>query len=264
MFQPVFEGNKSEWRLLSLFAVMGFASVAWAGPPFETDDPEPVEYQHWEIYLGGTAVNFLNTSTGTFPFLELNYGPLPDIQLSLTEQAAFNFPEGGLSYYGYGDGLAGVKWRFLHETEGLPQAAFFPQATIPTGDASKGLGAGQADLLLPLWFQKSWGPWTTYGGGGYWFNPGPGNRNWVFVGWEIQNDLSRSFTLGGEVFYHSANLDGVNDGMGFNLGGMIHLDEVNHIVFSFGRDFIQSEYTFTGYAAYEWTFSMSPEPAEKN
>ena len=25
--------------------------VAWAGPPFVTDDPEPVEYRHWEIYL---------------------------------------------------------------------------------------------------------------------------------------------------------------------------------------------------------------------
>lgn len=24
---------------------------AWAGPPFFTDDPEPVEYMHWEVYL---------------------------------------------------------------------------------------------------------------------------------------------------------------------------------------------------------------------
>jgi hypothetical protein len=25
--------------------------VALAGPPFVTDDPEPVEYQHWEVYI---------------------------------------------------------------------------------------------------------------------------------------------------------------------------------------------------------------------
>ena len=23
---------------------------AFAGPPYITDDPEPVEYQHWEVY----------------------------------------------------------------------------------------------------------------------------------------------------------------------------------------------------------------------
>ena len=25
----------------------------FAGPPFLTDDPEPVDYQHWEFYLFG-------------------------------------------------------------------------------------------------------------------------------------------------------------------------------------------------------------------
>ena len=25
--------------------------LAWGGPPFVTDDPDPVEYQHWEVYL---------------------------------------------------------------------------------------------------------------------------------------------------------------------------------------------------------------------
>jgi len=43
---------------------MGFAFVLvlaanpfrlWAGPPFETDDSEPTDYHHWEIYLGATA-----------------------------------------------------------------------------------------------------------------------------------------------------------------------------------------------------------------
>jgi hypothetical protein len=232
---------------------------SWAGPPFETDDPEPVEYHHWEIYLGSTGERMADGYFGTGPFLELNFGPLPDVQLSLTEQASFFLPNSGTGHYGYGDTLVGVKVRFLHESDNLPQAAFFPQMNIPTGNAAEGLGYGQDQFLLPLWFQKSWGPWTTYGGGGYWINPGPGNKNWVFLGWEVQRDLSEKFTLGGEVFYHSSDLTGVPDGAGFNLGGFIHLDEVNHIVFSFGRDFIQDEYPFTGYAAYEWTFSMDPE-----
>ena len=31
------------------FACLAFATMAQAGPPFVTDDPEPVEFKHWEI-----------------------------------------------------------------------------------------------------------------------------------------------------------------------------------------------------------------------
>jgi hypothetical protein len=237
-----------------VLAGFAFACVAWAGPPFETDDPEPTPFGHWEIYLGTTTIQTQGDLSGTAPFLELNYGALPDTQISLTQQTSFNFPAAGAGTFGYGDTLAGVKYRFLHESVDTPQAALFPQVNIPTGDAEKGLGYGQFQFLIPLWIQKSWGPWMTYAGGGYWINPGTGNQNWVFVGWEIQRDLSAFFTLGGEVFYHSANIIGQNDCVGFNLGGFINLDDVNHIVFSAGRDFVQPEYQFTGYLAYEWTF----------
>ena len=32
-----------------LFSFLLGQIVAWAGPPFVTDDPEPVEYRHWEF-----------------------------------------------------------------------------------------------------------------------------------------------------------------------------------------------------------------------
>ncbi len=246
------------WLALALLPL-----ISWAGPPFETDDPEPTDYRHWEIYLGTTGVRTQPGYFGTAPFLNLNYGGLPDLQLSLTSQFSLTLPDEGASHFGFGDTLVGGKWRFIHETDNSPQVAVFPQVSLPTGDTSQGLGYGQYLFLLPLWAQKSWGPWTTFGGAGYWFNPGPGEKNWVFAGWELQRDLSETFTVGGEVFYHSADQVGIPDGAGFNLGGFINLDPLNHIVFSFGRDFIQNEYPFTGYAAWEWTFSMDPSP-EKN
>ena len=49
---------------------------------------------------------------------------------------------------------------------------------------------------MPLWLQKSVGPWTSYGGGGYWFNPGAGNRSYAYVGWQMQRHLSELATLG--------------------------------------------------------------------
>lgn len=231
-----------------------FLTPLWAGPPFETDDPEPTDYHHWEIYLGATALQVPGDFFGTGPFLSVNYGGFPDTQLSLTQQGALNLPGNSQAFYGYGDILVGVKYRFLHESGPWPQAAVFPQVNLPTGDASKGLGAGQFQFLIPLWFQKSWGPWTTYGGGAYWINPGPGNKNWAFIGWEAQRDLGPALTLGGEVFYHTANLTTVQDGMGFNLGGSLNFDKANHIVFSAGRDFVQPEYSFTGFISYLWTF----------
>ena len=38
--------------VLILFVLTLCAAVAaLAGPPYVTDDPEPVEYRHWEVYF---------------------------------------------------------------------------------------------------------------------------------------------------------------------------------------------------------------------
>ena len=37
-------------------------SVVFAGPPFRTDDPEPVDYQHWEFY---TATQYQQVRAGS-------------------------------------------------------------------------------------------------------------------------------------------------------------------------------------------------------
>ena len=51
------------------------------------------------------------------------------------------------------------------------------------GDKRKGLGSGETQSFFPLWLQKSWEPWTTFGEGGYWINPGSSNKNYLFFGW---------------------------------------------------------------------------------
>jgi len=59
------------------------AMRAFAGPPFLTDDPEPVDYQHWEAYLFGNGDHAAGGYTINGPAVELNYGVLPDTQLHL-------------------------------------------------------------------------------------------------------------------------------------------------------------------------------------
>ena len=41
---------------ITLFLLGGLAATnIWAGPPFQTDDPEPIEFRHYEVYLFGAA-----------------------------------------------------------------------------------------------------------------------------------------------------------------------------------------------------------------
>ena len=84
-------------------------------------------------------------------------------------------------------------------------------------------------------------------------NPGAGNKNWVFVGWELQRDLSEMLTLGAEVFYQTADAVDGADSVGFNVGVIVSLDKNNHILCSVGRDF-RGEARFTSYLGYQWTF----------
>ncbi len=55
--------------------------TAQAGPPFVTDDPEPVEYQHYELYLAAQYKHDQDQNSSTLPHLEINYGILPNMQI---------------------------------------------------------------------------------------------------------------------------------------------------------------------------------------
>jgi len=107
----------------------------------------------------------------------VNYGPIPNLQLHVIAPLVFYVPSEGPSSYGYGDTELGIKLRFVQEGAWLPQIGTFPLLEVPSGSHDRNLGSGHLQTFLPLWLQKSVGKWTAYGGGGYWINPGPHNRN---------------------------------------------------------------------------------------
>lgn len=248
--------------ILGLVCLLSIAAVpVWAGPPFFTDDPEPVEHQHWEVYIASQWVHERNVGTSaTLPHLEVNYGVIPDMQLHALVPMAYSDPRDGSKQYGLGDAEVGVKYRFIHEDEKgwRPQVGIFPIAVLPSGSSSRGLGEGHTKIFLPLWFQKSWGPWTTYGGGGFWYNPGEDNKNYWFTGWQLQRTFSETWTLGAEVFHTSPKAKGESDETGFNVGGFLTLSENHHILFSVGRDFKGPNTLFT-YLGFRWTFGPREE-----
>ena len=227
--------------------------TALAGPPFATDDPAPVDYQHWEFYIASQHVKTFDGWSGTAPHIELNYGVVSNVQLHLIAPLAYDAPSGGGTHYGYGDTELGVKFRFLQETERLPQVGIFPLLEIPTGSESDGLGGGQVQAFLPLWLQKSFGDWTIYGGGGYGINPGAGNENWSFGGVVVQRQVVKNVLLGAEIYHRTTMETGGRGDTAFNLGTVIDFTGHQHLLFSAGRS-IDGPTDFQLYIAYQFTF----------
>ena len=246
--------------LVASLAILGltFAGTAYGGPPFVTDDPEPVDYQHWEFYIASESAKLDGDWSGTAPHFELNYGVLPNVQLHLIAPLAYDVPPDGKSHYGYGDTELGVKFRFIQETNWLPQVGIFPLLEAPTGSAAENLGNGHWQAFLPVWLQKNWGSWTVYGGGGYGINSfRNGTENWGFVGAVLQKQVLPNILIGAEV-YHQTDLqtDFPNYGTAFNIGTVIDFSDHRHLLFSAGRS-IDGPIDFQCYIAWQFTFDNS-------
>jgi hypothetical protein len=197
--------------ILFLFTILMCAKSAFAGPPFQTDDPEPVEFGHFEFYTFGSADGTAVEMDTEGPAVEFNWGAVPNVQLHIIIPAAAVFPSNnpallpsgaGKNAFGLGDIETGVKFRFIQETKRRPMVGMYPMFELPTGNPTNGLGVGKGWAKLPIWVQKSFGPWTTYGGAGETVNPASGFRNFTFGGWLLQRDLGKKLTLGAEIFSH--------------------------------------------------------------
>jgi hypothetical protein len=192
---------------LGLVAVVTLSSPAAAGPPYLSDDPEPTDVGHWEIYnfvIGASGPVGPGTAglAGEAGF-DINYGAAKDWQLTAVAPLAFSAPnafsENGLRG-GPGDVELAIKYKFLHQSEGTwtPDVAVFPRLFVPTADHA--LGTGRIGLLLPIWAEKDFGPWSVFGGGGYQFNPGLAQRNFWQGGGAISRSFGERLSLGAELY----------------------------------------------------------------
>jgi hypothetical protein len=77
---------------------------AAAGPPYMTDDPEPTDYQHFEIYAFTQGMS-AQGDTGGQSGIDFNYGGAPNLQLTATIPVDYDFPTGGSAQ------LATSNWR---------------------------------------------------------------------------------------------------------------------------------------------------------
>ncbi len=233
--------------------------IATAGPPFLTDDPAPVDYQHYEFYTFSMGTHVSGDTSGVGPAWEFNYGLIPNGQFHIIVPLAFDSPAGAPSQFGYGDTELGFKYRFIDEDpNGLrPMVGVFPLLELPTGDQADGLGAGHVRAFFPVWVQKSFGDWTTYGGGGYWINHGGDtvDQDYWFFGWLLQKQVTKQLAIGGEIFHQTADTIGGKDSTGFNIGAVYDFDDHNHLLVSAGAGLQNASETnlYSWYLGYQIT-----------
>lgn len=232
------------------FAVLICAATpALAGPPYLSDDPQPTDYQHFEIYsfaLGSQTRDGWSGETG----IDFNYGGAPDLQLTTVLPLAYD--EAGNT--GLGNIELAAKYRFLHQDEDGIDLSFFPRAFLPS--ASPHVGDHHAALLLPFWAQKDFGKWSVFGGGGCQLNRSGDDRNFCLGGVAVTREIVEGLSLGVEVFHQSADTAGGRGGTSVGGGLTYDLTEHYHLLAYWGPELTNVRETERGnaYAAILFTF----------
>ena len=231
---------------LALFAalVITGAVPARAGPPYLTDDPVPTDSGHWEIY-GFTAGEGRRSDVDADLGSDINFGAAEGVQLTATLPLSFSHDGQGGWRGGTGDAELAVKYRFLNDEKSGLSAAIFPRAILP----SSGIESHEhTRLLLPVWAEKDFARGTSlFGGGGYEFNPGSGNRNFWQAGVALTHELSKIVSIGGEVAWQQRDSSGETARTSAGIGSIVKLSDHYALLFSGGPTWADHK---TGYHFY--------------
>jgi hypothetical protein len=236
-----------------ILAVLETTSPASAGPPYVTDDPEPTDYQHFEIYAytDGTVTRSGRTGeTG----IDFNYGGAPDLQLSSTIALSYAEVLPGATVWGVGNIEFGVKYRFMHQDDFGWDVSAYPQVFLPS--ASARLGEPNASLFLPMWMEKDWGVWSTFGGGGCTFTAGRTSKDWCTAGWALTRHVLPDLDIGAEIYHSTPDVQDGRQSTGLGVGAVYDLSETYHLLASYGPGIQNATATdrMTWYTALEFTF----------
>lgn len=231
---------------LAALALAGAASPALAGPPYLTDDPVPTDLRHWELYAFAADEGRRSTFDGAAG-LDLNYGAFSQVQLTATLPLGFNRSPTTGWRGGSGDVELGVKYRFLHDARNGLSAAIFPRAILPTAARSPG---ERTRFLLPVWIGKDFaGGVSVFGGGGFTFNPGAGNRDFWQAGVAATEDLTRTVSVGAELTRQGPDaVDGTAQTRA-GIGSIVRLSKRYALLFSGGPTWADHRTSYRFYAA---------------
>lgn len=234
----------SRAMLCCIMMLVPAIALAQAGPPFQTDDPVPVDYGHYEFYVFGSAAGTPGEFDWLGPAFEFNWGALPRLQWHVI------VPFGGIdptdapagtshSAFGLTDMELGAKIAWIKETKYFPQIGSFTMFEMPTGSASRGLGLGHVSYRLPFWAYKKLGSWGLDGGAGYAVAPHTEQRSYFYGGFLVQRTMNQRLDLAVEVFSHAREgvvADQTRASTLIDAGGAYHFKSPGlQLLFAFGH-----------------------------
>jgi hypothetical protein len=241
-----------KWTTITI-AMFGLVRPALAGPPYVSDDPEPTDYRHFEIYTfsNGTA---MRGDIGGASGVDFNYGAAPDLQLTATLPAGFDHPAAGGTSIGLSNIELAAKYRFLHQGSFGLDVSVFPRVFLPS--PSKNVGNDRASLLLPVWVQKDWsGGWSAFGGGGCVIS-GRSSQNFCLTGGVVTYQMLPKLQLGVELFHQTADGNGTPTTSSVGLGARYDINDTYHLLGYVRRGFQNANETdqYSWYASVLLTF----------
>jgi len=191
-------------RTLIVFAMSLMPTAALCGPPYISDDPEPTDYEHFEVYAFAQGTVAHDGDSGAAG-IDFNYGATPDLQLTAVLPLEFEDAPGGTET-GIGNIELAAKYRFAHQDDLGWDIAVFPRLFLPS--ASSNVGDQHTSFLLPIWLEKDFGKWSTFGGGGCELNNGNGSQNFCLAGWALTRQVLPNLQLGAEIVHQTADTRG--------------------------------------------------------
>jgi hypothetical protein len=220
----------SRWLLLCLASLVAALSgtPVQAGPPYVTDDPQPTDDGHYEIYAFTAGTTTIDGAGGQAGF-DLNYGGEENVQLTMVVPFAYDRPRNGPSVTGFGDLELAAKYKFLHQDDFGIDVAIFPRLFLPT-NTNRALGSDHASLFIPVFVQKDWGDWSVVGGFGCTINRGGISRDFCQTGLVMERRIIPQLQLGVELFHQASDQKGGQNSTGIGFGAIYDLTENYHLM----------------------------------
>jgi hypothetical protein len=209
-----------------LASVTALAGAAVAGPPYVSDDAEPTDFKHCEILLFANGTSTRDGTSGTSG-IDFNYGATPNLQLTAVIPVAYDSRSGASTVSGLGNIEVAAKYRFLHNSPRGWDVAVFPRLFLPS--VSTQVGERHSSLLLPVWLQRDWERWSTFGGGGCVINRGGDSQGFCLASWALARQVLPNLQLGAEFVHQTPDTRGgrastrMGAGLRYDLNDNYHL-----------------------------------------
>jgi hypothetical protein len=242
------------WRshAMSMLILAAGVGPAVAGPPYQSDDPEPTDFGHFEIYTFDKGT-FGRSGSSRTSGLDFNYGAAPDLQLTAAVPFGYDAPSDGPSALGPGNVELAAKYRFIRQdTFGLDVSAF-PRVFLPSLSQT---GYPNASILLPIWVQKDWGSTSAFGGGGCQFSLHDAAQSFCLYGATITRQVLKDLQLGVEVFHQTSDGNGAPPLTALGTGARYDLSDHYHLLgyVARGLENIPQTGSWTWYASVLFTY----------